>query len=127
MENIVDVRVLNSEINSYYSMPVRSDRLAAFLAALADDVAQPGYEHLSDAELATGVSGSATLGMNTIFTHIPQRFPVIDILRYLRRSYYALFDTEMYDTQISLRDVEAALARFAATVPTVYGDGSNVH
>ena len=104
-ENVEEVQILNSEINTRYYMYVRRDRLAAFRLFVLSDrrtVTVPGMP---------GLSGAAIAGLDAIFDRRPRKFPVQDILSWLQGRIGAA------EPPVTAHEVEDALERFSAVYP----------
>jgi hypothetical protein len=108
------IDVLNRENGEIRNMPIRLDRMGDFLKALKNPPAGSAERW---GENDNGVSATAVAGMSTIIAHIPQRFPVIDILRYFQ---------DVMDGAVTLEQVENTFAHFSRTYPMLRGDGSEV-
>lgn len=61
---------------------VRLDRIEAFKNLLWDGEVIESL-HFAKSDDIPGISGLAALGVSTIFTRIPNKFPVVDLLTYL--------------------------------------------
>jgi len=114
------VRVLNNEIHTHYAMTVRPDRLYQFYEVLLRD--WQSRTRLAEKDLTSGVAAPAVTGLSTIFTNIPHKFPILDLLAFLKED--AAQKYELGD--ITLVEIDAALAKFGQTVPLLQGDGSEI-
>ncbi len=121
-----EVRVLNSENHTHYYMTVRDDRLYQFYDLFLKDrwTLRPSIDFLSprNPKLSYFISAPAVTGLSAVFTYIPSRFPVLDLLRWLQQD--ASTKYELGD--ITIPEVEAALVRFGQVMPLLRGDGSEI-
>lgn len=120
LQHIIEVRVMNSENSTYYYLYLRKDRLTGFynfilryrtMIALTKPIPGPG------------VSAPAATGLNAIFTIIPQKFPLADILLWLCTKQKTYLGSQM---RVTLQEIEAALAKYGQVVPLLRGDGSEI-
>ena len=95
------VRILNSENGTHYFLYVRPERLVAFVGLASQGGGEPPGAGMP------GLSWSAILGLDAIFSRRPKRFPVRDILLWLQG----------LAPGSSLPRLEAALGRFSALHP----------
>ena len=79
MLHIVEVRVMNSENFTNYFLHLRLDRLVHFYDFVMRN-RKPNPQPIP----GPGISAPAATGLNAIFTTIPQKFPLSDILVWLR-------------------------------------------
>jgi len=114
---IVDVRVLNSENNTYYYFAARADRLTDFYLFILKD------RHIQTGPWMPGLSGPAILGVQSIFCSIPNRFPSLDILTWFRNE-QKTYIGDYPNPTIAIPEIEDALGRFAPTVTQLHQDGS---
>jgi hypothetical protein len=101
--NILEVRIQNSENNTFYYLSIRRDRLDAFWAFLhqrefADAV--PGMP---------GLSWAAMQGLDAIFDKRPRKFPVYDIIQW--------FLLGCAKAGITAAEIEKALEKFSTMYP----------
>lgn len=94
------VTILNSENYTKYEFWVVCRRLAAF----SDLVLTSSSEFPKLEEWGNGVDSAAVMGMSLVFDTIPSRFPVRDILLWLR---------DYIDPSLPLSTVESGLIVFA--------------
>jgi len=114
---VVDVRVLNSENNTYYYFTAREDRLKDFYQFIVKD------RHINSGPWMPGLSGPAILGVQSIMCGIPTRFPSLDILTWFRNEQKTYLG-EYPNPTIAIPEIEDALGRFAPTVTQLHQDGS---
>jgi hypothetical protein len=114
--NVIEVRIPNSENNTYYYFSAREDRLRVFYQFILKDRRELPME-------MPGMSYAASFGVTAIFCRIPPKFPLQDILVWLRKSWVEYLE-ERPNPVISIPEVENALERFALTVTQLYQDGS---
>ena len=115
--NVVDVRVLNSENISYHCFTVREDRLRDFYQSILKD------RRVQPDPWMPGLSYAATFGVKAIFCRVPEKFPALDILVWLRANQKQYLG-EYPNPTIALPELEIALERFATLAPQLYQDGS---
>jgi len=115
--NVVDVRVLNSENNTYYYFAAREDRVRDFYQFILSD------RHVQPEPWMPGMSYAATFGVKAIFCHFPERFPALDILNWFRNNQKQYLG-EYPNPTIAVPEIESALERFAPTVSQLYQDGT---
>lgn len=115
--NVVDVRVLNSENNTYYYFTTREDRLRDFYQFILRD------RHVQPEPWMPGLSYAASFGVKAIFCRLPEKFPALDVLTWLRDNQKQYLGDYPNPT-IAIPEIESALERFAPTVPQLYQDGS---
>ena len=106
LDNFAEVSIRHRQFSVDYIFRVREDRLRAFYELLLAD-RRPGCD-----SPMPGVGWSAALGLTAIFVRIPDRFPLDDIVEFLRA------DVPPQDPLVSAAEIEGALARFAAAVDT---------
>lgn len=114
---VIDVRVLNSENNTYYYFTARQDRLEAFYQFVVTD------RRIQSGPWMPGLSGQAIYGVQSIFCGCPARFPSLDILTWFRNEQKTYLGTYPNPT-IGIPEIEDALGRFATTVFQLHQDGS---
>lgn len=93
------IGILNSENNTRYEFFIADRRLAHLTQLVQEMKSSPIPE-----SWGWGVDSAAVLGMNVLFDCIPMRFPVQDILIWLR---------DDIDPDVSLSTVELALIKLA--------------
>ncbi len=118
--NVTDVRVLNSENNTYYYFTVREDRLRDFYQFIVKD-RHPVYRPITAWDM--GLSYAATFGIKSIFCRIPEKFPSSDILTWLRNEQKTYLG-EYPNPTIAIPEIEDALGRYAPTVSQLHQDGT---
>jgi hypothetical protein len=116
-DNVVDVRVLNSENNTFYYFTAREDRLREFYQFIVRD------RHVEHGPWMPGMSYAASFGIKAIFCRFPEKFPAVDTLNWLRDNQKQYLG-EYPNPTITVPEIEGALERFAPTVPQLYQDGS---
>src|ERR1035437_1796549 len=79
--NVEEIRILNSEINTYFYLYVRKDRIKAFYDFILADRRTSSF-----APSMPGLSGPALAGLDAIFDRRPFKFPVHDLLAWFRDS-----------------------------------------
>lgn len=118
-EQAEEVRILNSENNTFYYFTLRKDRLAAFYQFLSENRSsgQP-------ASVMPGISGAAHYGLDCIFfgPKTP-RFPANDILVFLCNQQKEQLG-DFPNPTVTTQEIEDALGKWAATVPQLLADGS---
>jgi hypothetical protein len=107
-----EVKVFRTDLWVDVLLTVRPDRLEEFLAMAKE---QPVLSEPVPVNFNEGISGAATIGVCAIFTYIPQRFPMLDILRFLAN-----------EAGINLSITHAALEIFGSTHSGLYGNGDNI-
>jgi hypothetical protein len=120
MQHIIEVRVMNSENWTYYFLYLRRDRLVHFYDFILRNrntqfKSMPG----------PGVNAPAATGLNAIFTTIPQRFPLVDVLAWLRDEQGAYIGS-IPNPAITSLEIEGALAKFGQEMPLLRGDGMEI-
>ena len=113
MAEIIEIRVLHSDLNTYYKMTARIDRLAAFTASALSTPPNPERD-----DWAMGIAGGAVVGLNALITHIPNKFPMLDLLKFLREW------TE--SESMTLAQVEYHLGLIGQRYPGIDGEGNDV-
>jgi hypothetical protein len=119
-DNAEEVRILNSENQTFYFFTLRKDRLTAFFQYLKENRSsgQP-------ASSMPGVSGPAVYGLDCIFFGPkPSRFPAQDILDWLRNQQKEQLGDYPNPT-ITSQEVEHVLGQWAGTVTQLLADGSD--
>lgn len=94
----------------------REDRLKAFYNSLKCFCL---HEERTDWDM--GVDGGAVIGLNAIFSYIPQKFPVVELIRFLAEDYTS---STTYKTNMAA--VEYHLVKFGQKYPGIYGNGEDV-
>ena len=115
--NVIDVRVLNSENNTNYYFTLREDRLRDFYQSILKD------RHVQPEPWMPGLSYAATFGVKAIFCRVPEKFPALDVLIWLRANQKEYIG-EYPNPTIGLPELEYALERFATLAPQLYQDGT---
>ncbi len=115
--NVTDVRVLNSENNTYYYFTVREDRLRDFYQFIVRN------RCIHSGPWMPGLSYAATFGVKAIFCRIPEKFPAICILTWFRNEQKTYLG-EYPNPTIAIPEIEDALGRYAPTVSQLYQDGT---
>jgi len=115
--NVVDVRVLNSENNTYYYFTAREDRLRDFYQSILKD------RRATNGPWMPGLSYAATFGVKAIFCLMPDKFPALDVLIWLRDNQKQYLG-EYPNPTIALPELEIALERFATLASQLYQNGS---
>jgi hypothetical protein len=115
--NVIEVRVLNSENTTYYYFTARADRLRDFYQFIVND-RRPQH-----GSWMPGLSYAATFGIKSIFCRIPDKFPALDILTWLRNEQKTYLGDYPNPT-IAIPEIEDALGRYAPTVSQLHQDGS---
>ena len=77
------ITVRRSDTGTDCAMHVRADRLEAF-KDLRHDRELLALGHYVLQGMGEGISGMAALGLSTMFSDIPMRFPVADLLGFLK-------------------------------------------
>lgn len=114
--NLLEVNVMHSGLKTPYKLYVREDRLKAFYDSLTCFCT---FEEKEDWSM--GVDGAAVVGMNAIFTQIPNKFPMVDIIRFLKEDYEK---TTTYKTEMA--KVEHHLGDFGREYPGIAGNGEDI-
>lgn len=108
--NIVEERILNSENNTHYYINVQANRLQQFFDfVLANRV---GYSQ--KVAQMPGVAGPATLALEQIFVNVPARFPLMDLIRFLRSEQKRFCGGEYANPTITYEELEESLTRWVA-------------
>lgn len=107
--NIQEVRVLNSDNNTHYYMSVYDNRLRQFFAFVLAD-----RKTCLQKTQMPGVAGPATLALEQLFTNVPTRFPLVDMIKWLRQEQKMLCGGEYPNPTITYEELEDALTRWVA-------------
>ena len=107
-----DVRVLHGGNHTHYYLTVRDDRLAQFYDFILEH--RSSLTAQTSEELLPGVSAAAVTGLSAIFTNIPNKFPIQDIITFLRAD---MMFWRCPEEVVKLPEVTAALVRFGQSVP----------
>jgi len=110
---LIDVKVKHTGLNTNYQMTIRSERMDAFETFIKYRHCLPYQESWGGEEW---VSGGAVIGLNAIFTHIPNKFPLQDLIRWVAKQ------VEVED----LSSVDSALVIFGQRYPGITGSGEDV-
>src|SRR5271157_6250563 len=108
--NIIEIRVLNTELSTHYYLHVREDRIRAFYDFMAQD------RRAVPAPAMPGLSGRAIAGLDAIFHRRPSKFPAHDLLAWFRDNQAAYLGTQP-EPAIDAPEIEDALERFSALYP----------
>jgi hypothetical protein len=108
--NIQEVRVLNSDNNTHYYMSVYANRMEQFFAFVLAD----RKTCLQKINQMPGVAAPATLALEQLFTNVPPRFPLPDMIRWMRQEQKMLCGGEYPNPTITYEELEDALARWVA-------------
>jgi hypothetical protein len=120
-ENAEEVRILNTENNTFYYFTLRTDRLSAFFQYLKENRSS-GYP----ASTMPGISGPAMYALDCIFFGPkPSRFPAKDILDWLRSQQKEQLGGEYLNPTVTSQEIEAVLGQWAGTVSQLLADGSD--
>lgn len=111
--NVEEVRILNSENHTYYYQYLRRDRLQAFYWFLEQN-RQPN----PPVSPMPGLSGLAIAGLDAIFDRRPLKFPVNDILSWLRENQGHYVPASNLD----LKELEYGLEQFSKLYPPDAGE-----
>jgi len=115
--SVIDVRIKNSENNTFYYFAAREDRLKAFYQFIvADRKTVPG-------PFIPGISGMALEGSKCLFTSQFNKFPSMDVLAWLRDQQKTYLG-EYPNPKIEIPEIENALERFGLVTPQLHQDGS---
>lgn len=106
-DNIQEVRIRNSENHTDYYLYVRKDRLKAFYDLLNRNRCPETPSGIP------GLSWSAMLGLDAIFEKRPRKFPVYDIVEFLRTDYVPHSSCPA----VTAPEIEKTLERFASLYP----------
>lgn len=115
--NLIDVRILNSENNTFYFFALREDRIRAFYQWIAAN------RRTAFGAFIPGISGHAIEGLKCIFSRPPDKFPAMDILNWLRNEQKTYLGDYPNPT-ITVQEIEYALEQFRLTAAPLYQDGS---
>lgn len=121
MQHIVEVRVMNSDLNTHQFLYLRRDRLLRFY----DFILLNRCTAMPKPTPGPGISAPASIGLNAIFTIIPQKFPLADVLNWLRDEQQTYLGKYPNPT-ITFQEIELALAAFGQHLPLLRGDGSEI-
>jgi hypothetical protein len=121
MQHIVEVRVMNSENSTSYFLYLRRDRLLRFY----DFILLNRCTAMPKPTPGPGISAPASTGLSAIFTMIPQKFPLADVLNWLRNEQHTYLGKYPNPT-ITFQEIELALAAFGRNLPLLRGDGSEI-
>ena len=105
-----EIRVFNSDIQTYYYLHIRKDRVQAFYSLIAQE------RHPARVSSMPGLSWAAISGLDAIFERRPLKFPVYDILHWFCDN--ALTYAPQFDPPLTQAEIEHALERFATLYPT---------
>jgi len=108
--NVEEIRILNSENNTHYYQYLRRDRTRAFYEFILAD------RRTVFIPTMPGLSGAGIAGLDAIFDRRPLKFPVHDIVAWLRDNQKAYLG-EYPNPTITAQEIEHALERFAALYP----------
>jgi hypothetical protein len=118
-DKLTEVRVLNSEINTHYFMNLREDRLRDFYKFMMENRRTVSFGHLP------GYSAATVLGITTIFSYVPSKFPVVDVITWLRdeqKNYLGGYP----NPTVTSDEICTALASFAEVRTQIDGQGNEV-
>ena len=110
---LIEVKVKHTGLNTDYRLTIRSDRMDAFEEFIRNRRCLPYQESWGGEE---GVSGGAVIGLNAIFTHIPNKFPVQDLIRWVAKQ------VEFEDLSL----VDSSLVIFGQKYPGITGTGEDI-
>lgn len=116
---LTEVRVLNSEIKTHYYLSLREDRLREFYTFMLANRRTVSFGHLP------GFSGPTILGLTTIFTYIPSKFPVVDVINWLRNEQKTYLG-EYPNPTLTSDEICTALASFAEMRTQIDGQGNEI-
>jgi hypothetical protein len=106
-QNIAEVRILNSENNTNYFINLYVDKAEDFFRfALAN---RKTALHPSP---MPGVSGPATLALEMLFLNVPARFPLTDLIKFLRNEQKSFNNGEYPNPTMVFEEIEDALIRW---------------
>ena len=105
---------MNTDTNTNFPVQARSDRLADFVSL---DVPPEAPPQAGSGARMPGVSGVASLGLSTIFTNIPHKFPIKPILSKLRW---------FVPCECSISQVERRLELMAQKFPQIDIEGNDL-
>ena len=106
-DNVLEVRIKNSENHTDYYLYVRKDRLKAFYDLLNRNRCPETPVGIP------GLSWSAMQGLDAIFDRRPRKFPVYDIVGFLMTDYVP----HSSSPAVTASEIEKTLERFAALYP----------
>jgi hypothetical protein len=98
--------IVNSDTNAGTEFVVATKQLE-HLSQLAHEV------RTTPEPWGAGVESSAVLGMNVIFESIPQKFPVQDLLNWLRNEINLHYRQQVDEAELTAAAVEVALGQLA--------------
>lgn len=102
---VEQVQIFNSEFNKNFDLYVRRDRIEAFYRFLLTE-RHPDRRGNS----MPGISWGAVLGLDAIFARRPKKFPVHDIILWLKEGC-------VVTPEVTGDEIEYALERFSAMYP----------
>ena len=80
---LAQITVRRTDNGTDCTMHVRADRLEAFKELRNDRKLLAALPHIWQS-MGEGISGMAAIGLSTIFSDIPMKFPVADLLKFLQ-------------------------------------------
>jgi hypothetical protein len=116
---VEEVRVMNSEIHTHYYMYIRRDRLVGFYDFMLRNRKTVSFG------LLPGYSAATVLGLSAIFAHIPSKFPITDIIHWLRdeqKNYLGSYP----NPTLTAEEICTALAEYSRVMSQLRCDGSEI-
>jgi hypothetical protein len=120
---LTEINIKNLESKTYFSILVRSDRLADFYRFAAENRTQVPA---SNSSRMPGLSYGAVRGITALFVKIPIKFPFDSLLEYIYASQPKATGLVDGPGEFTHTELELLLARWAPTVPQLLPDGSDI-
>lgn len=107
MKQIIEVRVFNSENNTHYYFNLYHEKVQEFFTFL---LAKRQICH--GGSPMPGLNATASLALEKFFVTIPPRFPLVDLVRFLRQDQKNYCGGEYPNPTITFEELEDALVRW---------------
>jgi hypothetical protein len=110
--SVAEIRVLNSENNTHYYMNLYVPTVKEFFKFLLAN-----RKNVYQTNGMPGVAGPATLALERIFANVPTKFPLMDLIRFLRQEQKHfcgefMFSPTYPNPTITYEELEDALVRW---------------
>jgi hypothetical protein len=120
---LTEINIKNLESKTYFSVFLRSDRLADFYRFALENRTQVP---VSNSARMPGLSYGAIRGITALFVKIPVKFPFDSLLEYVYASQPVPTGLVDNSSAFTHTELELLLARWAHTVPQLMPDGSDI-
>ena len=110
MNNLEEVQILNSEQNQLFWMYMQVDKFKEFLNFL-----KTHRNPSAKSDPMPGVSGGAALALNLIFTRVPEKFPLTDLIHFLSERItveWGIVSDSIPDPAITKDELEDSLTKW---------------